>query len=162
MYVERFDAEMIQRYLELRGFRFRRNDDGRDFLALISNEQRQLQVRLRVSGSSRNVLTIRASGREHYAAAHRNRLMDRVNQWNREARGPKAYVRETSDSREIAVVGENCYPLSEGIHFEAFTGFVDFTIAGAFELFDKIDRAVELPSAQTLAVWLGNPPAEDD
>jgi hypothetical protein len=159
MHIEEFDAAMIERYLALRGLVFGRGDDGRDFVLPMSCEAGRLRVRLRVSGSSRRLVTIRLRRAEHYDATHRNRLMELVNEWNRDYRWPKAYVRETSDPARIEVVGENCFPLTEGIHFEAFTALVDFTIRGAVELFEKIGPAVELPSARTLERWLHQPAA---
>jgi hypothetical protein len=147
---------LIERYLELRGLRFNRAGNGREFLALVRAERGEVRVRLRVSGSKRNILTIRVTPAEHYQATQRQRLMELVNKWNRDTRWPKGYVRETSRTDRVGVVAENCYPLMDGIHFEAFTRYVDYTIAGAAELFDTISQGIELPSAHTLDLWLRN------
>ncbi len=163
MSIEPFDAGMIERYLGLRELQFDRGSDGRDFIALIGSQQSKFRIWLRVSGPARNLLTIRISEAERYGAAQRNRLLELVNEWNRDTRWPKAYVRETSDPGRVAVVAENCYPLTEGIHFAAFTVFADATIAGAVRLFERISQSIELPSAHTLQLWLDWPdPAGTD
>jgi hypothetical protein len=156
MLIEEFNAQLIERYLELRRLQFNRASNGREFLVQVRTEHCKVRVRLRVSGSKRNILTIRVTPAEHYQATQRQRLMELVNGWNHDTRWPKAYVRETSSPDRVGVVAENCYPMMDGIHFEAFTRYVDYTIGGAVELFDTISRGIELPSARTLDLWLRN------
>jgi hypothetical protein len=154
MLIEEFNHELIERYLELRGLQFNRAGNGREFLVPLGGEHSGVRVRLRISGSKSNILTIRVTPAEHYQTTQRHRLMELVNGWNRDTRWPKAYVRETSTPDLVGVVAENCYPLMDGIHFEAFTRYVDYAIGGAVELFDTISQGIELPSARTMDLWL--------
>jgi hypothetical protein len=154
MYIEPLAPELIERYLDLRDLKFFRGRDGDEFLLLMSGEQSRLHIHLQVSGRDRNVLAIRVSPVENYPAGERARLMELVNDWNRDTHWPKAFVRETSHPGQVGVVGESTYPLKDGIHFEALARFIDYTVQGAFDLFDKIGEAIRLPSAQTLETWL--------
>ncbi len=156
MHVEKFNADLIERYLELRRLRFNRADNGREFVVAMRGERCKMRVRLRISGSKRNILTLRVTPADHYQATQRQRLMELVNKWNHDTRWPKAYVRETSSPDRVGVVAENCYPMMDGIHFEALTRYIDYTIGGAAELFDTISQGIELPSAHTLDLWLRN------
>src|ERR1700761_5440796 len=122
MHIEPLSTELIERYLHLRDFRFFRDDDG-DFLLLFSSERCQLHVQMAVSGRDRDVLTIRVSHADYYAASDRGRLSELVNEWNRDTHWPKAFVRETSNPSRVSVIGELAYPLTRGIHLEALTTF---------------------------------------
>jgi hypothetical protein len=154
MHVEPFGTELIERYLDSRGWRFFRGRTGREFLVLLSTGQGELHVNVRASGSRRDVLVVRVSPAAHYSAGDRSRLMELVNEWNRDTHWPKAFVRETSDPARVGVVGENSYPLGAGIHVEALGNFIEHTISCAAESFDKIADAVRVPSSQTLEAWL--------
>ncbi|HUL99401.1 MAG TPA: YbjN domain-containing protein, partial [Mycobacterium sp.] len=90
VHIEPLSTELIERYLDLRGLRFYRGRDGREFLVLFSTDHGQLQVSLRVGGPGRDVLVVRVSPAAHYVAADRPRLMELVNDWNRDTHWPKA------------------------------------------------------------------------
>jgi hypothetical protein len=154
MQIEPVSTELIERYLDARGLRFYRDGDGEHYLLLLSSEHCRLHVQIGLSGRDRSVLAIRVSPADHYAAGERGRLMELVNEWNRETRWPKAFVWETSTPGRVGVVGENSYPLTDGIHFDAFATFIDVTVRCATDLFDKIAQSLELPSAETLETWL--------
>jgi Putative bacterial sensory transduction regulator len=154
MYIEPLSTELLERYLDLRDLKFFRGRDGNEFLLLMNGDKSRLHFYLSISGPDRNLLAVRVTPVDNYAAGERARLMELVNDWNRDTHWPKAYVRETSDPSQIGVVGENTYPLKDGIHFEALTRFIDYTLTAAFDLFDKINEALRLPSAQTLETWL--------
>jgi hypothetical protein len=154
MHIEPFSAELVERCLDRRELKFFRGRDGEDFLILISSDRSRLHAHLEVCGPNGDLLSIRVTLVDHYNGAEHHRLIELVNEWNRNTRWPKAYVRETPDPNRIGVVGENSYPLMEGIHLEALGRFIDYTIRGSFELFDRIAEAIELPSAKTLETWL--------
>jgi hypothetical protein len=154
MDIEPLTAELIERYLDLRELRFFRGRDDREFLLLMSGEQSRLHVHLRMSGRDRDVLAMCATPVQNYGAGERARLMELVNEWNRDTHWPKAFVRETSSPSQVGVVGETSYPLKHGIHFDALARFIDCSITGSLDLFDKIDQAIRVPSAQTLESWL--------
>lgn len=153
MDIEKFGTDLVERYLHQRGLRYHRDRHGGRFSMMISTARCDLLGQLDVHGPDRGLLDIRIS--EFRAATERTRLMELVNEWNRETRWPKAFVYETADPARIGVAGENAYPLTHGIHFQALATFVDTTIGGAIELFEWIRRTVDLPSAQTLERWLG-------
>lgn len=154
MNIEPLTPELIERYLDLHDLKFFRGRDRDEFLILMSGSDSRLHIHLGISGPDRNVLAIRVTPVENYAAAERARLMELVNEWNRDTYWPKAFVRETSNPAQVGVVGESSFPLADGIHFEALTRYIDHTLRASFELFDKIGRAIRLPSAQTLEAWL--------
>ena len=81
-------------------------------------------------------------------------LMELVNDWNRETHWPKAFVRETARPGHVSVVGENAYLLTDGIHIEALGNLVRSTVEYGADLFEKIERAICLPSAHTLEEWM--------
>ena len=154
MSIELFGPELIERYLNARKLRFYRGKDNGDFLFILTVDIRQLHAHMEVSGPRQDTLSIWVTPANFYPATDRVRLLELVNEWNRDTRWPKASVRETSDPNRVGVVGETCYPLTHGIHFEAFAGFADHTIKSAIDLFDRITEAVELPSSRTLDLWL--------
>jgi Putative bacterial sensory transduction regulator len=152
--VEPLSAELIERYLDSRGLRFYRSRDGKGLLMLFSTEDGKLQVNLRVSGKRSDVLVISISTGTYHRAADRSRLMDVVNDWNRDTYWPKAFVRETSQPGRIAVVGESAFPLADGIQFDALGNFINASIRTGAELFAKVARATSVPSVRTLEEWL--------
>ena len=154
MQIESLSPELIERCLDARGWRFYRGGDGKDFLVLFGAEHGTLQVNVRISGSRGDVLVVSVSPGVNYPAAERARLMELVNDWNRDTHWPKAFVRETSTPDKVGVVGENSYPVRDGIHVEALTDFIGRTVSCGADLFDKINDAISLPSAQTLEHWL--------
>ncbi|HTQ17101.1 YbjN domain-containing protein [Mycobacterium sp.] len=155
MDIEPLTTELVERYLDTHDLKFFRGRDGNEFLLLMSDEKSRLHVHIRISGPDRNLLTIQVSPVQNYAAGERARLMELVNDWNRDAYWPKAFVRETSGPSQVGVVGESCYPLKYGVHFEALGRFIDYTVNAAFELFERIGDAIQLPSAGTLQAWWG-------
>ncbi|MGV9950277.1 YbjN domain-containing protein [Rhodococcus aetherivorans] len=152
MMIDAFDTGMIERYLHSRGWRFFRDQDG-NFLVLINTGTRQLQVHLAADGPRRDLLVVWVSTSEVYAGVARAKLLEQVNQWNRETHWPKASLREGADGESVWVVGENCYPLMDGIHSALFATLADYTIETAATLFERVAEAVEIPSAQTLEAW---------
>src|SRR4051794_33321692 len=117
MYIEPLSTELLERYLDLRGLKFFRGRDGNEFLLLMNGDKSRMHLHLSLSGPDRDWLAVHVTPMENYAAGERARLMELVNEWNRDTHWPKAYVRETSDPSQIGVVGENTYPLQDGIHF---------------------------------------------
>lgn len=154
MHIEPLSTDLIERYLRLRNFRFFRDNDSEDFLLLFSSERCQVHVQITVTGRDRDVLAIRVNPADYYSAGDRGRLMELVNEWNRDTHWPKAFVRETANPSRVSVIGELAYPMTPGVHLEALTTFVDCAIGCSMDLFDKIAESLELPSAQTLETWL--------
>ncbi|WP_156746915.1 hypothetical protein [Mycobacterium sp. E2733] len=52
------------------------------------------------------------------------------------------------------MVGESAYLLTDGIHIEALGNLVRSTVGYGPDLFQKIERAICLPSAGTLEEWM--------
>jgi hypothetical protein len=154
MRIEPLSTELIERYLQSRRLRFFRSDDGEEFLLLSSYERGKLHVNLRVNGLRRDLLEISISPSAYYPAGERPRLMELVNDWNRDTHWPKAFLRETAQPSHVSVVGENAYLLSDGIHLEALGNLVESAVEYGRDLFAKIERAICLPSADALEEWM--------
>jgi Putative bacterial sensory transduction regulator len=155
MQIEPLSTELIERYLRSRQLRFFRSDDGEDFMMVLSNYERgKLHVNLRINGLRRDVLEISMTPAGYYQAAARPRLMELVNDWNRDTHWPKAFVRETAGPNHVSVVAENAYLLTDGIHLAALGNFVRSTVEYGADLFKKIEQAVSLPSANALEEWM--------
>jgi hypothetical protein len=154
MQVEPLSTELIERYLQSRQLRFFRSDDGEEFLVLSNYERGKLHVSLRLNGLRRDLLEISISPAVYYPAGERPRLMELVNDWNRDTHWPKAFVRETARPSHVSVVGENAYLLSDGIHIEALGGLIKSAVEYGGDLFSKIEQAVCLPSADALEQWM--------
>jgi hypothetical protein len=84
MQIEPVSTELIERCLDARGTRFYRGGDGERYLVLLSSEHRRLHVQIGLNRRDRGVVAIRVSSAEHFAAGQRTRLMELVNEWNRE------------------------------------------------------------------------------
>jgi hypothetical protein len=155
MQIEPLSTELIERYLRSRELRFFRSDDGEEFMMVLSNyEQGKLHVNLRINGLRRDIVEISISPAAYYQARDRPRLMELLNDWNRDTHWPKAFVRETPHPSRISVVGEGAYLLSDGIHLAALGNFIRSTVEHAADLFKKIEQAVCLPSAHALEEWM--------
>ncbi|SPM33347.1 hypothetical protein MRAB57_1151 [Mycobacterium rhizamassiliense] len=155
MQIEPLSAELIERYLVSRELRFFRSDDGEDFLLVLSNYERgKLHVHLRINGLRRDILEISVSPAAYYPATERPRLMELVNEWNRDNHWPKAFVRETPQPSHVGVVGETAYLLADGIHVAALGNFIKSGVEYGADLFAKIDQAISLPSADALEEWM--------
>lgn len=154
MEIEPLSTQLIERYLKTRDLRYYRNSDADEYLLLFSTLHGKLHVTIRLGGPGNQVLVISVTPAVNYPAAQRVRLMEVINDWNRDSWWPKAFVRQTSLPDQVSVVGEQSIWLPEGIHFEAVAEFIDATNACASDLFGKITAAMALPSAPTLQRWL--------
>jgi hypothetical protein len=155
MKIEPLSTELIERYLRSRHLRFFRSDDGEEFLMVLAKyEQGKLHVNVRINGLRRDILEISISPAGYYPTSERPRLMELVNDWNRDNHWPKAFVRETAAPTHVSVVGEGAYLLTEGVHLEGLGNFVKSTVEYGADLFEKIEQAICLPSADTLEEWM--------
>lgn len=155
MEIEPLSTELIERYLRSRHLRFFRSDDGEEFMMVLSNYERgKLHVNLRINGLRRDILEISVSPAGYYPASDRPRLMELVNDWNRDTHWPKAFVRETAQPSHVSVVGECAYLLTDGIHLDGLGNFIKSTAEYGTDLIEKIERAISLPSADALEEWM--------
>jgi hypothetical protein len=155
MEIEPLSTELIERYLRSRHLRFFRSDDGEEFMMVLSNYERgKLHVNLRINGLRRDIFEISVSPAGYYHASDRPRLMELVNDWNRDTHWPKAFVRETAQPSHVNVVGESAYLLTDGIHLDGLSNFIKSTVEYGTDLIEKIERAVCLPSADALEEWM--------
>lgn len=88
MRIEPLSTELIERYLRSRQLRFFRSDDGEEFLLLSSYQRGKLHVNLRVNGLRRDLLEISITPAAYYSAGERPRLMELLNDWNRDTHWP--------------------------------------------------------------------------
>lgn len=151
MGLEAFGQAMIEQYLQMKGWRFNR-DDGEFALSVRSNA-RDYRVRLYISGPDHDVLTIRLSTSERFGVGNSARLLERANRWNRDTCWPKASVRVSSDGLSARVVGKCSFPFVDGVPGEWFEKACDRAIAAAPDLFEQVAQATQVPSAQTLESW---------
>ncbi|GLE52659.1 YbjN domain-containing protein [Mycobacterium montefiorense] len=155
MQIEPLSTELIERYLCSRQLRFFRSDDGGEFMMVLSNYERgKLHVNLRINGLRPDILEISVSPARYYHASERPRLMELVNEWNRDNHWPKAFVRETAATNYVNVVGESAYLLTDGVHLAALGNFIRSTVEYGADLIDKIEQAICLPSADALEEWM--------
>ncbi|OBI16359.1 hypothetical protein A5714_11235 [Mycobacterium sp. E2462] len=154
MQIEPLSTELIERYLRSHPLRFFRSDDGEEFLLTSPHSRGKLSITLRINGLRRDILEVSISPAAHYPAAERPRLLELVNEWNRDTHWPKAFVRETPHPGHVSVVGENAYLLTHGIHPQALGDLVRSTVEHGADLFDKIERSLRQPSADVLERWL--------
>lgn len=154
MEIEPLSTQLIERYLSSRDLRFYRSNDGDEYLVLFSTEHGKLHVTMRLSGPRQHVFVISVTPATNYPVAQRVRLMEVINDWNRDSWLPKAFVRQTSLPDQVGVVGEQSVWLPQGIHFEALAEIIDATTTCAGDLFEKIISAMSLPSASTMQRWL--------
>lgn len=155
MKIEPLSTELIERYLRSRQLRFFRSDDDAEFMMVLSHHQRgKLLVNLRINGLRPDILEISVSPAGYYPASDRPRLMELVNDWNRDTHWPKAFVRETAQPSHVSVVGESAYLLTDGIHLDGLGNFIKSTVEYGADLIEKIEQAVSLPSADTLEEWM--------
>ena len=155
MQIEPLSTKLIEGYLQSRQLRFFRSDDGEEFMMLLSSYERgKLHVNLRINGLRRDIFEISVTPAVYYLAADRPRLMELVNDWNRDTHWPKAFVRETAQPSRVSVVGEAAYLLTDGVHIEALGNFIRSTVEYGTDLFEKIEKAVCLPSADALEQWM--------
>lgn len=155
MEIEPLSTELIERYLRSRHLRFFCSDDGEEFMMVLSNYVRgKLHVNLRINGLRRDILEISVSPAGYYPASDRPRLMELVNDWNRDTHWPKAFVRETAQPSHVSVVGESAYLLTDGIHLDGLGNFIKSTAEYGTDLIEKIERAISLPSADALEEWM--------
>lgn len=155
MQIEPLSTELIERYLRSRQLRFFRSDDGEEFMLVLSNYQRgKLLVNLRINGLRPDILEISVSPAGYYLASDRPRLMELVNDWNRDTHWPKAFVRETAQPSHVSVAGESAYLLSDGIHLDGLGNFIKSTVEYGADLIEKIEQAISLPSADALEEWM--------
>jgi Putative bacterial sensory transduction regulator len=152
--IEPLSPQLIERYLKGRDLRFYRSHDGDDFLVLFTTKHGKLHANLRLCGSGKEVLVISVSPAAYFPAEERVRLMEVVNNWNRDTWWPKAFLQETSRPDQVGVFGEYSVYLPKGIHFDGLVELIGCTTACAGDLFDKIAAAMRLPSTQTLEGWL--------
>ena len=154
MEIELLSSQLIERYLRWRDLTFYRGHGDDDFLVLFTTDLGKLHVNLRLGGTRQQALVISVSPAGNFPAQERVRLMEVVNEWNRDTWWPKAFVRETSHADQVGVVGEHTVWLPKGIHFEALVELIDGATACAADLFEKVAAAMSLPSTQTLERWL--------
>ncbi|MEZ0351513.1 YbjN domain-containing protein [Mycobacterium sp. pR1184] len=155
MQIEPLSPELIERYLRSHQLRFFRSDDGAEFMMVLSHYQRgKLHVNLRINGLRPDILEISISPAGYYQASERPRLMEVVNDWNRDNHWPKAFVRECTQPSHFSVVGESAYLLTDGIHLAGLGHFIRSTVEYGTDLIEKIEHAVSLPSAGALEEWM--------
>jgi hypothetical protein len=147
-------TEPIERYLRTRRLRyFRGHNDGEYFFILTLDDQR-LHVHLEISRAEPAVLTVRITPSCFFPAAHRERLLNLIANWNAKGRPSTAIVHESSDPARIGVVAENSLLIDRSTSYNQLAHFADQTIQSAVELFGELMSAAELTSASAVGNWV--------
>lgn len=142
-------ANLVERYLRVRGRRyFRGHHDGEYFFVIGTN--RRLHVHLEISPAHGDVLIIRVTPGYFFPATERPWLVHFSDTWNRQDREVTAIVHGSSDPQRIGVVARRSHWVRRNVSFDEFAVFVDHTIADATDLFDELSPAVVLPTAHAL------------
>lgn len=143
-------ANLVERYLRVRGRRYFRGHHDGEYFFVTSANPRRLHVHLEISPAHGDVLIIRVTPGYFFPASERPWLVHFSDTWNRRDREVTAIVHGSSDPHRIGVVARRSHWIRRNVSFDDFAAFVDRTIADATELFDDLNPAVELPTAHPL------------
>lgn len=143
---EQMCANLVERYLRSRGRRyFRGHHDGEYFF--VTGAPRRLHVHFEISPAHDDVLIIRVTPGCYFPAADRPWLTHFADRWNRQDRHVTAIVHGSSDPQRIGVVARKSQWIRSAVSFADFASFVDLTIADATQLFEELDPAIDVASA---------------
>lgn len=146
---ESLRANLIERYASTCGLRFSRGNRDGEYGAVIDAYPRRLRVRLEVSPSFGDVVTIQVTPVCCFHAAERPWLTRFADTWNRRNRQFTVLLHDASaDSQRIGVSARKSQWISEVASFEDFAAFADRTIAAAIDLFAELTPVVELPARE--------------
>lgn len=144
---EQMCANLVERYLRTRGRQyFRGHRDGEYFF--VTGAPRRLHVHFEISPAHDDVLIIRVTPGCYFPAADRPWLTHFADTWNRQDRRVTAIVHGSCDPQRIGVVARKSQWIRSKVSFADFASLVDLTIADATELFEQLDPAAGLPSAE--------------
>ncbi|MCA2320915.1 YbjN domain-containing protein [Mycobacterium intracellulare] len=144
---EQMCANLVERYLRTRGRQyFRGHRDGEHFF--VTGAPRRLHVHFEISPAHDDVLIIRVTPGCYFPATERPWLTHFADTWNRQDRHVTAIVHGSCDPQRIGVVARKSQWIRSNVSFAEFASLVDLTIADATELFEELDPAAGLPSAE--------------
>ncbi|HUL98424.1 MAG TPA: YbjN domain-containing protein [Mycobacterium sp.] len=128
---------MIERYARTRGERLFRADGG-EYLILQDSARGHFPVYMRATGSSPDVVKLRARWSAGLARADRSRLLEWVNHFNDRDAWLMASVRDAHDPAALRVVVNSRFYVADEADFGAFARFVDLSLASAAEVFEGV------------------------
>lgn len=139
-------ANLTERYLDTCGLRFLRGDHEGEYFCVARADSGRLHVRLEISPSFGDVLSINVAPTRSFPVADRPWLTHFADAWNQQNRGVTAILHGSPDPRRIGLSARRSHWIRDGISFEDFASLVDRTIAAAIDLSAELNRAVDAPS----------------
>lgn len=140
-------ANLIERYTGTCGLRFLRGERDGEYFGVVDAHPRRLHVRLSISPSFGDVLTVQVTPACCFHAVDRPWLTHFADAWNQENRDVTVIVHSSpADPQRIGVSARRSQWIRENTSFEDFASFADRTIAAAIDLFAELTPVVELPS----------------
>jgi hypothetical protein len=144
-------ANLIERYLDTCGLRFLRGDHEGEYFCVSHADSGRLHVRLEISPSFGDVLSINVTPARSFPVADSPWLTYFADSWNQQNRGVTAILHGSPDPRRIGLSARRSHWIRDGISFEDFASLVDRTIAAAIDLSAELNRVVDVPAtAQSL------------
>lgn len=144
---ESLGANLIERYAGTCGLRFSRGERDGEYVGVLDAHPRRLRVRLEVSPSFRDVVTIQVTPACCFHPAERPWLTNFADAWNLCNRELTVLLHDApADAQRIGVSARKSQWIADGTTFEDFAAFADRTIAAAVDLFAELTPVVELPS----------------
>jgi len=138
---EPLGANLIERYLSMRGIRYFRGARDSEYFYVANTRPRRLHVHLEISPE---LLLIRVTPECFFPASDRPLLTHFADRWNKQAREVTAVVHESTDPQRVGIVALRWQWIRSGFNgqdvhtFEDFTAFVDSGIAAAIEFFSEL------------------------
>jgi hypothetical protein len=137
---------LIKDYLRAKSVRFFRGHRDDEYFFLVDSPvdavHGRLHVHLAVTGPLRDTVQISITPDRYYPADTRDRLSGLAARWTAGGQGAEAIVHDSCDP---ALVGVSVEDFFRPISAAGLAGFVDQTIASAFDLFDQVTSET-LPS----------------
>jgi hypothetical protein len=151
--IEVLKPQMIERYLRERELRFMNDQNGHFIVNFYGDDVPDYRFGISIEGARNEVLAIRLLTDAPYPETLRPQAEAFVSGWNRSKRWPKAYIDDDKRGRGFWIVGENCFALDAGVHWELFTEMLDLSIATASQMVHEASSAFN--DIVELENWLG-------
>lgn len=129
--VSTFGSEMLKAFCVQAGLRHATDADGDVVISFGYGVARDcaLRVYLYASGRARTILCVRILSDKRYRPEHRVRLMEVINEFHRERRWPKVYLKPSDNT--VSVVCEHQVDLAMGAHQALVNDCIDSAISSA-------------------------------
>jgi Putative bacterial sensory transduction regulator len=150
--IEVLKPQMIERYLRERELRFMQDQGGHFIVNFYGDDVPDYRYGISIEGARDEVLSVRLLTDAPFPETLQSQAEAFVSGWNRSKRWPKAYIDDDQRGRGFWIIGENCFALDAGVHWELFTEMLDLSIATASQMLHEASAA--LTGVVELENWL--------